>query len=106
MFNILGKRYLFFGISLLLILPGIVLAIFTGLNLSVDFTGGTLIELQFVSGSIPPLEEIVGYTTSLMSVMSRCRQPVITPSSPGRHFLKTAHGQISWLELSSALAIR
>jgi len=59
MFNILGRRYLFFGISLLLILPGILLAIFTGLNLSVDFTGGTLVEVQFESGTNPSLEEIV-----------------------------------------------
>jgi len=59
MFNILGRRYLFFGISLLLILPGILLALFTGLNLSVDFTGGTLVEVQFESGTNPSLEEIV-----------------------------------------------
>ena len=59
MFNILGRRYLFFGISLLLILPGILLAIFMGLNLSVDFTGGTLVEVQFESGTNPSLEEIV-----------------------------------------------
>lgn len=54
MFNILGRRYLFFGISLLLILPGILLAIFSGMNLSVDFTGGTLIEIQLESETPPP----------------------------------------------------
>ena len=59
MFNILGKRYLFFGISLLLILPGFLLLIFNGLNLSVDFTGGTLVEISFESGNPPPLEDIV-----------------------------------------------
>lgn len=59
MFNILGKRYLFFGISLLLILPGLLLAIFYGMNLSVDFTGGTLMELSFASGSPPPPEEVI-----------------------------------------------
>jgi preprotein translocase subunit SecF len=59
MFNILGKRYLFFGISLLLILPGLLLTIFYGMNLSVDFTGGTLMELSFTSGSPPPPEEVI-----------------------------------------------
>ncbi|MCJ7535670.1 MAG: hypothetical protein MUO57_09065, partial [Anaerolineales bacterium] len=59
MFNILGRRYLFFGFSLLLILPGILLAIIYGLNLSVDFTGGTLVEIRFESGNAPPLEDIV-----------------------------------------------
>lgn len=59
MFNILGRRYLFFGLSLLLILPGIILAILYGLNLSVDFTGGTLVEIRFESGNTPPLENVV-----------------------------------------------
>jgi preprotein translocase subunit SecF len=59
MFNILGRRYLFFGISLLIILPGLLLAIFSGLNLSVDFTGGTLIEVSFASGNPPLPAEIV-----------------------------------------------
>jgi preprotein translocase subunit SecF len=59
MFNILGKRYLFFGISLILILPGFLLLLFNGLNLSVDFTGGTLVEISFESGTPPPLEDIV-----------------------------------------------
>lgn len=59
MFNILGKRYLFFGISLLIILPGLLLAIFYGMNLSVDFTGGTLIEVSFASGNSPLPAEIV-----------------------------------------------
>ncbi len=60
MFNILGRRYLFFGISLILILPGLLIIIFGGLNLSVDFTGGTLVELSFESGTTPPPEEVIG----------------------------------------------
>lgn len=59
MFNILGKRYLFFGISLLIILPGLLLSIFNGMNLSVDFTGGTLIEVSFASDNTPLPAEIV-----------------------------------------------
>jgi preprotein translocase subunit SecF len=59
MFNILGRRYFFFGLSLLLILPGLLLAIFNGLNLAVDFTGGTLVEISFDSGTPPLPEKIV-----------------------------------------------
>ena len=59
MFNILGRRYLFFGLSLLLILPGLILGIIYGLNLSVDFTGGTLVEISFDSDTTPFPEEIV-----------------------------------------------
>jgi preprotein translocase subunit SecF len=60
MFNILSRRYLFFGFSLLLILPGLLILIFGGLNLSVDFTGGTLVEVRFESGTTPPPEAIIG----------------------------------------------
>lgn len=59
MINILGRRYLFFGISLLIILPGLLIALFNGMNLSVDFTGGTLMELSFSSGTPPPPADIV-----------------------------------------------
>lgn len=59
MFNILGRRYLFFGISLLIILPGLILAIIFGLNLSVDFTGGTLMEISFAPNEPPPPADIV-----------------------------------------------
>jgi preprotein translocase subunit SecF len=85
MFNILGKRYLFFGISLLLILPGFLIAIFSGVNLSVDFTGGTLVEIQFQSGTVPPLEEIVNtynqFNISDVQVQSTGDNTIIARSS-------------------------
>jgi preprotein translocase subunit SecF len=58
MMNILGKRYLFFGISLLIIIPGIILAII-GLPLSIDFTGGSLLEVKFEGGKAPQPAEII-----------------------------------------------
>mgnify|MGYP001093109429 FL=1 len=48
--NILGKRYIFFAISLLIIIPGLILASL-GLPLSIDFTGGVLMEVQFPTGT-------------------------------------------------------
>lgn len=48
--NILGKRYIFFAISLLIIIPGLILASL-GLPLSIDFTGGVLMEVQFPAGT-------------------------------------------------------
>lgn len=59
MINILGRRYLFFTLSLILIIPGIILGFINGLNLSVDFTGGTLIEMKFESGKLPPPAEVL-----------------------------------------------
>ena len=56
--NIVGKRYLFFAISLILIVPGIVGIIVWGLPLSIDFTGGSYVELKFNSGQTPDLQEV------------------------------------------------
>lgn len=39
-------KYWFFGISLVVILPGLFSLARWGLNLSIDFTGGTLLEIQ------------------------------------------------------------
>ncbi|MCK4899398.1 MAG: hypothetical protein KAS38_11500, partial [Anaerolineales bacterium] len=62
MIDIIGKRYFFFVLSLILIIPGIVILIAQGLPLSIDFTGGSLLEFQFESGEFPqPAEIIVVY---------------------------------------------
>lgn len=45
--NILGKRYLFFGLSLLVIIPGLIIMFTGGVPLSIDFTGGSLLEVKF-----------------------------------------------------------
>jgi len=45
--DIVGKRYWYFLLSLLVLVPGFIsLAVF-GLDLSIDFVGGSLLELQF-----------------------------------------------------------
>lgn len=46
MFHLMKFKYLFFAISLIAILPGIYSLARYGLNLSIDFTGGSLIEIQ------------------------------------------------------------
>jgi preprotein translocase SecF subunit len=45
-FNLVGKRYLFLIISLVVILPGTVSLLTKGLNVGIDFVGGTNIELR------------------------------------------------------------
>lgn len=59
MIDILGKRYYFFIISLILIVPGMIALIIWGLPLSIDFTGGALLEVKFDSGVAPQPAEIV-----------------------------------------------
>lgn len=45
--NIIGKKYWYFLISLIVIIPGIVSLILFGLNLSVEFTGGSNFTFAF-----------------------------------------------------------
>jgi preprotein translocase subunit SecF len=59
MINIVGKRYFYFAFSLLIIIPGLIIILLDGLPLSIDFTGGTLLEVSFESGTPPQPAEIV-----------------------------------------------
>jgi preprotein translocase subunit SecF len=45
--NIIGKKYWYFLISLIVIIPGIISLILFGLNLSIEFTGGSTITFSF-----------------------------------------------------------
>ncbi|MCX6027317.1 MAG: protein translocase subunit SecF [Chloroflexi bacterium] len=51
--DIIGKRYWFFGLSLLIIIPGLIALGLGGMKPGIDFTGGSLIEIQFDSGAAP-----------------------------------------------------
>lgn len=53
MFNIINKKRLFFLISGIIIIPGIVSLILWGLRPAIDFTGGTLIEFQILNSQFP-----------------------------------------------------
>ena len=61
--NILGKRYLFFFISLAMIVPGLVIIAIHGLPLSIDFTGGSMLEVQFAADKAPALDDVVSLYT-------------------------------------------
>ncbi|MDI6694497.1 MAG: protein translocase subunit SecF [Anaerolineales bacterium] len=65
MINIIGKRYYFFLLSLIIIIPGLitlgVMASQGKLPLAIDFTGGTLLEVRFASASPQPAEIIALY---------------------------------------------
>lgn len=59
MLNILGKRYYFFALSLIIIIPGLIMLAVNGLPLSIDFQGGTLLEVKFADNHFPSTEAIV-----------------------------------------------
>lgn len=64
MADIVGKRYWYFGFSLLVIVPGIISLALWGLPLSIDFTGGSKLEVQLTqpTTALQPAEikEIMG----------------------------------------------
>jgi len=45
--NIIGTRKWWFALSALVLLPGLISMFLQGFNLGIDFTGGTLMDLQF-----------------------------------------------------------
>jgi len=55
MIDIVGKKYFYFLLSLIIMVPGIVSWIIFGLPLGIDFTGGTLWEIKFEK--LPKIEE-------------------------------------------------
>lgn len=65
MIDILGKRYIFFAVSLLVIIPGLIVLGIWGLPLSIDFTGGSLLEVRFSSGQAPQPAEVIGVYNTL-----------------------------------------
>lgn len=46
MFDIVGKRYWYFGLSALVVIPGLIALLLFGLPLAIDFTGGSLLQLE------------------------------------------------------------
>lgn len=47
MIDIIGKKNWYFVLSLLIVIPGMITLIFYGLNLSIDFTGGSRLTISF-----------------------------------------------------------
>lgn len=63
--NIIGRRYLYFAISLLVIVPGIIALALWGLPLAIDYTGGSLLTVQFKGGTTPGTDQVVALYDSM-----------------------------------------
>ena len=50
MYDIIGKRYIYFLISLIVIIPGVIALVVWGMPLAIDFTGGSALEVKFDPG--------------------------------------------------------
>jgi preprotein translocase subunit SecF len=64
MVDFVSKRYWYFGLSLLIIVPGLLALLIWGMPLSIDFTGGSRIELAFPE-TAPAPAAVSDFMTSL-----------------------------------------
>jgi preprotein translocase SecF subunit len=93
MYHLTSKKWIFFGISLLVIIPGFLALLVWGLNPGIDFTGGTTVDLRF-QNAIP----ITG-TSGLANVFAteaNAKDVKIYLS----HSLNNNGAQIFWVELN------
>lgn len=66
--NIVGKKYLFFLISLLIIIPGILSLLFYGLNPSIDFIGGS--QMKFALSKSAD-KQIIGKINNIFQIQKQ-----------------------------------
>jgi preprotein translocase subunit SecF len=107
---------MWFMISLLVILPGLVSLLFNGLRLGIDFTGGTLWEIAFdqpvTSGQIAGVLEENGYESSIIQQTGRpennawlIRIPELKEGSPEKDAIESGFtgqlGSFTELEFST-----
>ena len=66
MINIVGRRYLYFLISALVIVPGLIgLIVWGPPTAGIDFTGGNLLEIRFEAGRRPAPAEVVALASQI-----------------------------------------
>jgi preprotein translocase subunit SecF len=80
--NIIKYRYLYFAISLLVIIPGILALISWGFSLGIDFTGGSLLEVKFESGTTPATADVSALYSELSTSTLDISNPVVQPLPP------------------------
>ncbi len=80
--NLMKLKPIFFGISLLLLIPSIISLIVFGLKPNIDFTGGSLLELKIVDQSSINVQEISKQVKPVYEVES------VQPSENNQYILR------------------
>jgi preprotein translocase subunit SecF len=78
--DIVGKRYWYFLLSLIIIVPGVIALATVGLKLGTDFTGGTEVTFQIPQKSAST--SIASFVKSSIGVSPDYVQPVLTNNCP------------------------
>jgi preprotein translocase subunit SecF len=77
--NLIKYRYWYFAISLVVIIPGLLALIFWGLPLGIDFTGGSLLDVQFQSGNPPAIADVKQIYNDLSTFTMDISDPEVQP---------------------------
>ncbi|HTX89771.1 MAG TPA: protein translocase subunit SecF [Anaerolineales bacterium] len=77
--NLIKYRYWYFAISLLVIVPGIIGLIIWKFPLGIDFTGGSLLEVQFASGKVPAIADVTQVYSEFSTTGMDIANPVVQP---------------------------
>jgi preprotein translocase subunit SecF len=77
--NLIKYRYVYFGISLLVIIPGIIALIIWGMPLGIDFSGGSMLEVKFASGRPPAIDAVVTLYNQLSTPQTNISDPLVQP---------------------------
>ncbi len=93
MFNLVNKRYLFLIISLIVIIPGTLSLIFKGLNVGIDFAGGS--SLQFRPSQHVSTTSVVQIKNMLDGLGLKDSQVNIGDDTG------TPGNQVAWIELNT-----
>ena len=114
MLDIVGKRYWFFGFSLLIMIPGLVALGIWGLPLAIDFTGGSKLEIAILdativtTSSVEEVLEIEGLSDHVIQLSDDnvviIRTKTITDSVKGRVIAglsETLNSQVELLDFVS-----
>jgi preprotein translocase subunit SecF len=86
--NFMKYRYLYFGISLIVLIPGILSLLLFGLKPSIDFTGGSLLEFavqqkeKTTEFSLDTVQKMVGSEYQINSVQRSGANQVIVRGKP------------------------
>ncbi len=68
MFNIIGNRKIFFGISTIFILASIFAIVVFGFKLGIDFLGGSLLKFSFKDNASPSIPELENFFKNTLNI--------------------------------------
>ena len=92
MFDLVGKRYLFILISLIVIVPGTISLIFKGLNVGIDFVGGANVEYR------PEKAVTIPEMTALVAPFKLEDLQIVTGDNP-----QLAAGNTVWIRFNEQI---